>query len=108
MRVAKGPNKIPEAVASEAIGRLRAALTKRGRPDLASSLRIEAKAGYIYVAEANGGPVCRLRYTGKVEDWDLQMFKWSDERYDTEGDFMFGGGTPEECLEAALDHGYSL
>ncbi|MBI4564834.1 MAG: hypothetical protein HY716_09110 [Planctomycetes bacterium] len=62
----------------------------------------EAKRGYLYVAEADGKPVCRLRYTGKMDDWDLQMFKWSSERYDAGNDFMFGGGTLEECIGAAI------
>jgi hypothetical protein len=98
---------IPEAVVKEAIQRLREALKKLKRPDLASSLLIEEKRGYVYVAEADGSPICRLRYTGKLDDWDLQMFKWSTERYDTEGDFLFGGGTVEECIAAAIK-GYQL
>jgi len=98
---------IPEAVATAAGERLRDALVKLGRSDLASSLVFEAKRGYLYVAERDGKPVCRLRYTGKIDDWDLQMFKWSSERYDTGGDFMFGGGTLEECVDTAIG-GYQL
>lgn len=101
------PASIPKAVAISAVRRLRDALVKLGRGDLASTLIIEAKRGYVYVARTDGRPVCRLRYTGKTGDWDLQMFKWSSERYDTGGDFMFGGGTPEECMDAAID-GYRL
>lgn len=94
---------IPEAVATEVPRCLRDALVKLGRRDLAASLLIEAKRGYLYVAEGDGRPVCRLRYTGEVDDWDLQMFKWSNERYDSGGDFMFGGGTLEGCIGAAID-----
>lgn len=94
-------------VAQEAIEKLREALTRLDRDDLASSLVIEAKGGHIYVAEADGNPVCRLRYTGEADDWDLQMFQWSTETYDTRGDFMIGGGTLEECIGAATD-GYEL
>ncbi|MBI2193115.1 MAG: hypothetical protein HYU36_14140 [Planctomycetes bacterium] len=104
--MAKTPE-ISEGVAIEANQRLRAALRKGGRGDLASSLLIESKRGYLYIAEANGSPVCRLRYTGAMDDWDLQMFKWSTERYDTGGDFMFDGGTLEECIGAAIG-GYQL
>ena len=96
-----------EAVAADAIGRIRAALRKIGRGDLATSLVIEAKRSYLYVAEADGSPVCRLRYTGSMRDWDLQMFKWSTESYDTGDDFMFGGGSLEECIDAAIG-GYDL
>ncbi len=98
---------IPEALAKEAVDQLRQTLHKLGRRDLASSLLIEAKRGFLYVAEGDGKSVCRLRFTGKVDDWDLQMFKWSSERYDTGGDFMFGGGTLEECISAAIG-GYRL
>lgn len=100
---------IPEALAGETIRRCRDALRKMGRQDLASSLIIEAKRGFIYVKEGHGGPVCRLRYTGDPDDWDLQMFKWSTERYDTGGEFafLFGGGPPEECIESAVG-GYHL
>jgi len=103
----KKPDSIPEAVVASALQRLRDALVKQGRRDLASTLLIEAKRGYLYVAERDGKPVCRLRYTGKIDDWDLQMFKWSSERYDTGGDFMFGGGTLEECVDTAIG-GYQL
>lgn len=101
------PSVIPEALAKEAVDKLRQTLHKLGRRDLASSLLIEAKRGFLYVAEGDGKSVCRLRFTGKVDDWDLQMFKWSSERYDTGGDFMFGGGTLEECISAAIG-GYRL
>jgi hypothetical protein len=94
---------ISDNVAEEAIRRLLDALKKLGRGDLASLLLVQAKRGYLYVAEAGGRPVCRLRYSGKPDDWDLQMFMWSTERYDTGGDFMFGGGTLEECIGAAID-----
>ncbi len=100
---------IPEAVADETIRRCREALRKMRRRDLASSLSIEAKRGFIYVKDARDDPVCRLRYTGDADDWDLQMFKWSTQRYDARGEFgfLFGGGTPEECIESAVS-GYEL
>ena len=28
------------------------------------------------------GPICRLTYTGKLDEWEFAIFKWSDERYD--------------------------
>jgi len=45
--------------------------------------------------------LCRLRYKGDIKKWELEMYKNSDMCYDVEGDFMFGGGTIEECLDAA-------
>lgn len=45
--------------------------------------------------------LCRLRYKGDVDNWELEMYKYSDMCYDVEGDFMFSGGTIEECFDAA-------
>lgn len=47
---------------------LRAALRRRGRPDLAESLLIEAKRGYVYLAEAEGSSICRLKHTGNARN----------------------------------------
>ena len=45
--------------------------------------------------------LCRLRYRGDWDNWELEMYKYSDMCYGVEGDFMFGGGTIEECFDAA-------
>ncbi|MBI4600553.1 MAG: hypothetical protein HY721_01195 [Planctomycetes bacterium] len=94
---------IPPKVAEKSIQGIRAALRKMGRADLASSMGIEVKRGFVYVAEADGSPLCRLRYLGKPDVWGLQMFKWSTESYDTEGDFPFGGGSLADCIGQALE-----
>lgn len=91
-----------EEVAEQAVCSLRRALRTCGRTDLVSSLRLVVERRYIYVGDAQGGPLCRLRYTGNLDNWTLQMFKWSNERYDTRNDFGFGGGTMEECMRAML------
>lgn len=98
---------ITDAVAQQAVHGLHRALKNCGRPDLASSLLIVVERNYVYVGDAQGGPLCRLRYTGNPEDWTLQMFKWSSERYDTRNDFGFSGGTLQECMDALL-RGYRL
>lgn len=61
-----------------------------------------------YVEESVGlpiqrrpSPLCRLRYTGDPEYWEFQIYKYSDESYDDEGEFPFPGGTVEECFDAA-------
>jgi|GEM_PF-5266169 len=98
---------ITEPIAEDAVHRLVSALKKCGRPDLAESLCFEVTRNYVYIADAQGGPLCRLRCTGDPDYWVLNMFKWSTERYDTRNDFGFGGGTPSECVDALL-RGYRL
>jgi hypothetical protein len=44
--------------------------------------------------------LCRLRYKGDINNWEL-MYKYSDMCYDVEHDFVFSGGTVEECFDAA-------
>ena len=61
-----------------------------------------------YVEEGTGllskprpSKLCRLEYTGDPENWSFAIYKYSDECYDNEADFPFGGGTVEECFDAA-------
>ncbi len=53
------------------------------------------------------GPVCRLTYTGKIDDWDFAIFKWSSEVFDSD-EFMFPGselvdGTIVGAMKAGLE-----
>jgi len=45
--------------------------------------------------------LCRLKYMGDINYWGFEIYKYSDNWYDTEGEFPFGGGTVEECFNAA-------
>lgn len=45
--------------------------------------------------------LCRLKYIGDINHYEFEIFKYSDNWYDTEGEFPFGGGTVEECFDAA-------
>jgi len=45
--------------------------------------------------------LCRIRYTGDEEAWEFQIYKYSDNWYDTEWEFPFSGGSVEECFDAA-------
>jgi hypothetical protein len=99
--------RITEPIAEDAVRHLARAMQQCGRDDLLDTLRYEVTRNHIYVTDGQGGPLCRLRYTGDPDYWALNMFKWSSERYDTRNDFGFGGGTLPECLDALL-HGYRL
>ncbi len=65
---------------------------------------------YLYLDRCdygNVGPICRLTYKGKINDWDFAIFKWSSETYDSE-EWMFPGsdfvdGTIEGAMKAGLE-----
>jgi hypothetical protein len=53
------------------------------------------------------GQICRLTYTGEMDEWEFAIFKWSDERYDPD-EWMFPGvghldGTVEGAMKAGLE-----
>ena len=45
--------------------------------------------------------LCRIRYTGDFNYWTFEIYKYSDNWYDTEEEFPFIGGTIEKCFDAA-------
>jgi len=52
------------------------------------------------------GPICRLEYTGSMDDWKFAIYKYSDERYDPNEWFFPGAelldGTVEGAMRAGL------
>ena len=50
-------------------------------------------------------PICRLEYTGKMEDWSFAIYKYSDERYDAEEWFFPGAGHVDGTVEGAMKAG---
>ena len=68
------------------------------------------RGNYVYFdlqeAEADPSPICRLKYTGDLEDWEFAVFSWSDERYDPE-EWMFpGSDLLDGTIDGALKAGY--
>ena len=65
------------------------------------------KGDYLYLNRKEGrrdGPIARLKYNGKFDNWDFTIFKWSSETYDPDA-FYFPGeqhlnGTIEGALKA--------
>ncbi len=65
---------------------------------------------FLYLDRQDYGrlhPICRLEYTGKMEDWSFAVYKYSDERYD-EDEWFFPGaehvdGTIEGAMKAGLE-----
>lgn len=51
-------------------------------------------------------PLGRMIWAGDPEHWRLELYKWSDERWDERNDAGTTGGTPEQCIvEATLGWG---
>lgn len=68
------------------------------------------KGSYLYLDRYDYGTmsqICRLRYTGKMDNWEFAIFKYSNERYDPD-EFFFPGeewvdGTIEGAMKAGLE-----
>jgi hypothetical protein len=106
---------IPDEVREKASHRLKKLVKKYRKHGVADIIGI-FKGRYLYIewfdeasmliaslSERKPKPskLCRLRYEGDINKWELEMYKYSDMCYDVEGDYMFGGGTIEECFDAA-------
>jgi hypothetical protein len=51
------------------------------------------------------GPICRLEYTGDINQWEFAIFKYSDERYDPEEWFFPGSGYIDGTIAGAMKAG---
>ena len=63
---------------------------------------------FLYLDRQDYGrqhPICRLEYTGKMEDWSFAIYKYSDERYDEEEWFFPGAEHVDGTLEGAMQAG---
>lgn len=49
--------------------------------------------------------ICRLEYTGNMEDWYFAIYKYSDERYDEEEIFFPGSGLVDGTIAGAMKAG---
>jgi hypothetical protein len=66
------------------------------------------KGKFLYLDRQDYGrlhPICRLEYTGKMEEWSFAIYKYSDERYDAEEWFFPGAGHVNGTLEGAMKAG---
>jgi hypothetical protein len=78
------------------------------KSDVFYAPRFRGKYCYLYRSEFGClGPICRLTYTGDMENWDFAIFKWSSETYDPD-EWMFPGsnlvdGTVEGAMAAGLE-----
>lgn len=65
---------------------------------------------YLYLDRkdfGNVGPICRLKYTGKMNDWEFAIYKFSKGTY-SDDEFFFPGedfidGTVEGAMKCGLE-----
>ncbi len=64
------------------------------------SMRIKGKFIYMMRAMVDGRiePICRLTYTGDLDNMAFAIFRWSTEKYDPSA--MFPG---DECLDGTIE-----
>ena len=63
---------------------------------------------FLYLDRQDDGrqhPICRLEYTRNMGDWSFAIYKYSDERYDTEEWFFPGAGHVDGTVEGAMKAG---
>jgi len=112
-RITKKPKKkkkiaIPEHVQGQIILRVdkfnRKKMSKRHEKYYA-----EIKGKFIYLMFAMGGgqldPICRLKYTGDLENMDFAIYRYSSEKYDPNELFFPGGEFVDGTLEGAMKAG---
>lgn len=66
------------------------------------------RSAFLYLGHQRGGtfhPVCRLTYTGDMNNWDFAIYKYSDERYDPEEWFFPGADEIDGTIEGAMRAG---
>jgi hypothetical protein len=56
---------------------------------------------YLYL-NYDHEPMCRLRYNGKMDNWDFAIFRWSTEEYDRHDNFFPGAEEVDGTIEGAM------
>ena len=63
---------------------------------------------YLYLDREGSGrrtQICRLEYSGKIDDWEFAIFKYSSERYDSDEWFFPGSEFIDGTIEGAMKAG---
>ena len=101
------PRGIPDAVKTEVATRVAHFNTTVIRnPHCVYVPRYRGK--FLYLDRQDDGrllPICRLAYTGKIEDWSFAIYKYSDERYEADEWFFPGAEHADGTLEGAMQAG---
>jgi hypothetical protein len=63
------------------------------------------RGNYLYLDRSDFGqigPICRLKYTGDMNNWEFAIYKFSSERYDPEECFFPGADYVDGTIEGAM------
>jgi hypothetical protein len=67
------------------------------------------KGTFLYLDRADHGrravEICRLKFTGLIDDWDFAIFKFSSNKYDPDEWFMPGTEHIDGSIEGAMQCG---
>lgn len=66
---------------------------------------VRFKGSYLYLDRSDFGqigPICRLKYTGDMNNWEFAIYKFSSERYDPEECFFPGADYVDGTIEGAM------
>ncbi|MBI3316768.1 MAG: hypothetical protein HYZ85_02020 [Candidatus Omnitrophica bacterium] len=68
--------------------------------------RYEGKYLYLDRKEPVGtASICRLKYTGKMDDWEFAIYKYRSDRYDSDEWFFPGMDCVDGTIEGAMNAG---
>ena len=68
--------------------------------------RYEGKLLYLDRREGQEPcPICRLKYMGKIDDWEFAIYKYSKGGYDSDEWFFPGMGEVDGTMEGAMKAG---
>lgn len=67
------------------------------------------KGAYLYLDRIGfaqrPSPICRLKWSGKMDEWEFAIYKYSDERYDPEEWWFPGAGKVDGTVMGAMRAG---
>jgi len=99
--------RISDAIKAQVAERI-AAFNRQVLPDPNVFYQPRYQGAFLYLDRCDDGHVgrvCRLTYTGALDDWDFAIYKYSDERYDPDEWFFPGAEHADGTLEGAMRAG---
>jgi len=67
------------------------------------------KGAYLFLDRSDYGErpheICRLEFTGSIDNWDFAIYKYSKEHYDPDEGFFTGAELLDGTIEAAMRSG---
>ncbi len=77
-----------------------------GDPDRFYSARYCGNYLYLDRTEyGEAGSICRLKFNGKMDNWDFAIFKYSSDSYDSDEWFFPGSESVDGTVEGAMKAG---